>query len=67
VVTPGDGQLFVAEAKRLVDNPELRRTMGDAGRRYAEATFDIVAIGDKFEGVLSSAVQPSAALEPATA
>jgi glycosyltransferase involved in cell wall biosynthesis len=67
VVTPGDGQLFVAEAKRLVDNPELRQTMGAAGRRYAEATFDIVAIGDKFESVLRSAVHPPAALEPATA
>lgn len=56
VVAPGDGQMFASEAKRLVDHPELRQEMGAASRRYAVETFDLEAIGDKFEPVLRAAM-----------
>lgn len=56
VVDSGDAQMFAAEAKRLVDSPELRERMGQASRRYAVETFDIEAIGDKFEPVLTEAM-----------
>ena len=54
-VPPGDGQMFVAEAKRLADDPSLRAAMGESGRQYAEATFDIERIVDRFEKMVTTA------------
>lgn len=56
VVSPGDAQRFVSEAKRLADDPYLRRDMGLNGRTYAEQAFDMKAIGDLFDDVLDAAV-----------
>ncbi|MEM7271497.1 MAG: glycosyltransferase family 4 protein [Actinomycetota bacterium] len=55
VVGPGDAQRFVSEAKRLADDQGLRERMGRSGRAYAESTFDIVHIGDRFERILATA------------
>jgi colanic acid biosynthesis glycosyl transferase WcaI len=53
---PGDRQSAVALLLDLLASPERRSVMGAAGRRYAEATFDITAIGVRFETVLSAAI-----------
>jgi len=52
VVDPKDRDAFVRAAMELVDDPDRRRAMGERARAYAEATFDITAIGDRFEGIL---------------
>lgn len=53
---PDDTDGFVAAARRLLADSDLRRQMGAAGRKYAETTFDIGTIGDRFEQVLRSVV-----------
>jgi glycosyltransferase involved in cell wall biosynthesis len=54
VVDANDADGFVVAARRLATDPELRARLADAGRRYAEATFRIDGIADRFEAVLSS-------------
>jgi colanic acid biosynthesis glycosyl transferase WcaI len=56
VVDPGDPGAFAAGAETLLEDAELRSDLGRNARRYAEATFDIEMIGDRFEGVLQRAV-----------
>ncbi len=53
VVPPHDVDAFVREAQRLVDDPALRQRLGDAARAYAEQTFDIARIADRFEHLLT--------------
>lgn len=55
IVAPGDAQRFVSEAKRLADDPHLRRNMGMAARNYAERAFDIRLIGNRFDEILNAA------------
>lgn len=55
VSEPGDPAGFVANARRLMDDRALTAQMGRAGRAYAEKTFAITAIGDRFEAVLRAA------------
>jgi colanic acid biosynthesis glycosyl transferase WcaI len=52
VVEPDDVDGFVAAAARLLERPALRAAFGRRARRYAEATFDIKRIGDRFEKIL---------------
>jgi colanic acid biosynthesis glycosyl transferase WcaI len=47
----GEAQL-VAKANVLAADPALRTELGDNGRRYAQASFNIEAIGDRFEDML---------------
>ena len=47
----GRGRLLAA-ARRLRDDPRLRVELGANGRAYAERTFDMGEITDKFESVL---------------
>jgi glycosyltransferase involved in cell wall biosynthesis len=58
VVAPDDAPGFAAAAARLHDDPAIRTTLGCNARRYAEATFDIHRIGDRFEAVLMKASHP---------
>jgi colanic acid biosynthesis glycosyl transferase WcaI len=53
-VEPDDAEGLVEGARRLLADPGLRERLGSAGRAYAERTFDIEAIGDRFESVLES-------------
>lgn len=55
VVPPKDNAAFVEAARELLDQPEKRVEMGVAARKYAESTFDIEAITDRFELVFDSA------------
>jgi glycosyltransferase involved in cell wall biosynthesis len=56
LVEPDDAGGLVEGARRLLADDELRARLGAAGRAYAERTFDIGAIADRFEKVLESAV-----------
>jgi glycosyltransferase involved in cell wall biosynthesis len=55
VVAPTDVERFVSEAMRLLADTELRASLARGARRYAESTFDIDRITDRFEQVLTGA------------
>lgn len=55
VRSPSEIDGLLADAQRLAADPDLRRTMGDAGRRYAEQAFDIERLGGRFAAILASA------------
>jgi glycosyltransferase involved in cell wall biosynthesis len=44
LVPPGDSEGLQAALERLVADPELRKTLGQAARRLAEKEFDVKAI-----------------------
>ncbi len=48
VVDPSDRALVVKEATALLSDPDRRRAMGRAGRRYAERTFSPETAADQF-------------------
>jgi glycosyltransferase involved in cell wall biosynthesis len=56
VVEPHDVESFVAAAVRLLERPSLRAALGRRARQYAETTFDISRIGDRFEGVFEELI-----------
>lgn len=56
VVDAGDSEGFVAAAERLIDNPELCARMGASARMYAERTFDIEHITNRFAALIDSIV-----------
>lgn len=49
-------EAFIEAAGRLRGSPDLRSKLGDAARAYAQRSFDISAIADRFEDVFSAAV-----------
>lgn len=55
VVPPGDEEGFVAGAEKILSDREAREQMGRNARSYAEATFDLEKITDRFETVLEAA------------
>ncbi|QCQ20843.1 glycosyltransferase family 4 protein [Desulfoglaeba alkanexedens] len=55
VAAPGDGEAFIDGARRLWRDADLRQKMAANGRRYAEKTFDIERIADRFEGIIQGA------------
>lgn len=57
LVDPDETAGFAAAARRLLGDPDLRERLGGSGRSYAERTFDINAVGDRFERVLESVVR----------
>ncbi|MDQ6797085.1 MAG: glycosyltransferase family 4 protein [Actinomycetota bacterium] len=57
VVAANDERGWLAAADKLLGDPDLRRRHGDMGRRYAEATFDIGTITDRFEQILTTAAR----------
>ena len=52
VVPPNENGRFLNEVKRLIGDGGLREKYGRNARRYAESTFDIEKITDKFEKIL---------------
>ena len=52
VVSPDDAEGFIANARTLAGDESKRSQMGQAGRAYAEKTFSIETITDKFERIL---------------
>ena len=59
VVEPGDRGALVNAAQRLASDDALRGACAAAWRRYADTAFDIEAITDRFEAVLSRRANPS--------
>ena len=57
VVPPQQTADFVAKAKALLADAPLREKMGQNGRAYAEATFNIEQIVDKFEAIIRKSVK----------
>jgi len=56
VTSPMDDEAFLAAARTLSNDDELRRRLGKSARAYAEHTFDIETIADKFSQVFENAV-----------
>lgn len=52
VVDPTDPQAFVIAAKALAEAPHVRWAFAEAARTYAESTFAIDRITDRFESIL---------------
>jgi colanic acid biosynthesis glycosyl transferase WcaI len=48
VVEPGDQQGFISCIDQLLDSPELADELGRNGRAYANETFDISPIANRF-------------------
>ena len=54
VADPRNVDDFLESARTLCDNADLRRSLGDNARGYAEDKFDIDQICSRFEAVLSA-------------
>jgi glycosyltransferase involved in cell wall biosynthesis len=52
-IEPDDADGFVAASRRLLDDPDVRHDLGAKARAYAERAFDVQAIGDRFEAILT--------------
>jgi glycosyltransferase involved in cell wall biosynthesis len=52
VVPPGDAATFLAAAGRLLEDEQLREDLGRRARAYAESTFHVDAVADRFVEVL---------------
>jgi glycosyltransferase involved in cell wall biosynthesis len=55
--SPNDVKKFLANARQLFGNDELRTNLGANSRKYAETHFDIEKITDRFEAVFQKAVR----------
>jgi glycosyltransferase involved in cell wall biosynthesis len=55
VVEPGDRAGFVRAASALWGDEAGRREMGARGRAYAERTYDVERVADRFEEVMEAA------------
>jgi colanic acid biosynthesis glycosyl transferase WcaI len=53
VVAPGDADAAAAALQSLLASPVARAAMGTAARHYAERTFDVKRVGDRFESLLN--------------
>ena len=58
-VAPDDQAGFLAAAERLADDAAERARRGKNALDYAAKTFDIRAIGDRFEAILARAARRS--------
>lgn len=54
VARPGDTSQFLSYAQQLFEHSEMRTSMGQRARLYAESNFDIHPITDRFEKILSN-------------
>ncbi len=52
VVSSADHGAIVTAGRKLIDDVELSRLMGDRARAYAVDTFNISTIGDRFETII---------------
>jgi colanic acid biosynthesis glycosyl transferase WcaI len=59
VVPPSDGAALVAAAEALLADAGRRDALGGQARAYAEATFGLEAIVERFEEVLSAGGAPA--------
>lgn len=59
VVPPDDEEQFIAAAERLYRDASLREEFAANARHYADETFDIVKIAEKFETIFAGIVVPA--------
>ncbi|MDT5166310.1 MAG: hypothetical protein QOC88_3204, partial [Mycobacterium sp.] len=52
VVAPGDADAASAALNSLLASPVARAAMGISARRFAECTFDVTRVGERFESLL---------------
>jgi colanic acid biosynthesis glycosyl transferase WcaI len=52
VVAPGDADAASTALRSLLSSPAARGAMGTAARDYAQRTFDVERVGDRFESLL---------------
>jgi glycosyltransferase involved in cell wall biosynthesis len=57
VVAPDDVEGFAASVLGMLSDLSARNSAAQNGRRYAEKTFDITLIGDRFEKILVEAAR----------
>jgi glycosyltransferase involved in cell wall biosynthesis len=48
----GDADEFAEALQRLVDDPSLRRALGDAGRRYVETSYRWPVVLDRYRALI---------------
>lgn len=58
IVAPSERERVAGEVVALLSDPSLCRSMGEAGRRYAEATFSPEVAADRFLEVFGALVAP---------
>jgi colanic acid biosynthesis glycosyl transferase WcaI len=58
-VSARDTGPFIEAVTSLLDDVPARNIAGSNGRNYAERSFDIRVIGDRFEAILMAATRPS--------
>jgi len=59
LVPPGDAAALSAAMDRLLDRPEERRAMGEAGRKLAQA-YSAERMCEKIEGLYQRLLAPAA-------
>ena len=59
VVAPGDPAAAAAALNKLLSDPAERDRMGSAARAYAERTFDVRAVGDRFQAIFDQLGPPA--------
>ena len=52
VVDSNDSVGFVKAVRQILEDKDLRKSMGKAGRKYAEENFGIDLVTDKFERIV---------------
>lgn len=57
LVRPGDGRDLAGAVQRLMDDPPLRRRLGDAGRSRIEGSFAIERVADQWMAYLREVVE----------
>jgi glycosyltransferase involved in cell wall biosynthesis len=63
VVDPRDPDAFVEAVRSFLSHDEVREQAGARGREYADTTFDVARIADRFEPVLLRACESAIAAE----
>jgi glycosyltransferase involved in cell wall biosynthesis len=66
LVEVGDGAALVAGLERLLDDPALRHSMGQHGRRIAQQRFDAAAALDRYQALFERLSSSGSPPRPAT-
>lgn len=59
IVAPGDYGAFADRVLELAASDQLRQTLGQNARSFAESRFEINGIADQFEQIFASVTQPA--------